>query len=276
MPENGRADVVLVGAGKMGGALLDGWLASGVVAPGHVTVIDPQPSDEIKRLAAKGTIVHHPQPPEVLSPPAALVIAVKPQIIDTVLPSVKGCFGPETVCLSVAAGIPLERLERHLGRGAALGRAMPNMPAAVGRGATAVVFADHVTEPQRGLCRRLLEAVGAVFLLDDEALMDAVTAVSGSGPAYVFLLIECLGEAGRAVGLPAQLARDLALATVAGAAELAVQSDEDPARLREAVTSPGGTTAAALDVLMGDEGLASLMRRAVRAAAERSRELGAG
>jgi pyrroline-5-carboxylate reductase len=209
-----------------------------------------------------------------MSAPAVLLMAVKPQMMDAVFPPLGKLAGPRTLVLSIAAGRKIEGFERHLAQGVAVVRAMPNTPAAIGRGMTVCVANAHVTAEQRALCDELLGAVGEVAWVDDEAQIDAVTAVSGSGPAYVFLLAECLAEAGVAAGLSEPLAKELARATISGAGELLRQSDLEAAVLRQNVTSPGGTTAAALGVLMGPDGLRELMTRAVAAAAKRSRELG--
>ena len=204
--------------------------------------------------------------------PEAVVLAVKPQAIDAALPVYRRWVDPATVFLSIVAGKTLAGLARHLGH-AALVRTMPNLPAAIGRGFTVACANAWVTPDQRQLCDGLLAAVGESAWVDDEALLDAVTAVSGSGPAYVFLLIEAMARAGEREGMPADLALRLARSTVAGAGALAQLSDESPAQLRESVTSPGGTTQAALDLLMAADGLEALMARAVAAAAARSRVL---
>ena len=193
--------------------------------------------------------------------------------MDAVVPLYVRYAGAGPVFLSIAAGKTIALFERHLGPAAAIVRAMPNTPAAVGRGITVCCANARVSAPQRSLCRELLEAVGEVAWVEDEALLDPVTGVSGSGPAYVFLLVEAMTEAGTAAGLPAALAARLARATVAGAGELLHQADEQAATLREAVTSPGGTTQAALAVLMGAEGWQDAITRAIAAATERSREL---
>jgi pyrroline-5-carboxylate reductase len=205
--------------------------------------------------------------------PAIVVLAVKPQIMDGVLSKLAPRIGPSSVVLSIAAGRTLVRLASHLPDKAAIVRAMPNTPAAIGRGITVACANAHVSRDQALQCSMLLEAVGEVIFIDDEALLDAVTAVSGSGPAYVFLLAECLAEAGEEAGLSPELAARLARETVAGAGELLHRSDLSPAELRTNVTSPKGTTAAALEVLMGKKGLADLLKRAVKKAAKRSREL---
>jgi len=205
--------------------------------------------------------------------PNAVIFAVKPQVINEVLPPYRRFVAPETLFLSIAAGTTISGLARHLGGEAAIVRCMPNTPAAIGRAITVACPNNHVSPEQRGLCDNLLAAIGDSTWVDDEGLMDAVTAVSGSGPAYVFLLIEALAAAGERAGLAPDLALRLARATVAGSGELARLSSEAPAKLRENVTSPGGTTRAALDVLMAEGGLPDLLDRAVAAATVRSREL---
>jgi pyrroline-5-carboxylate reductase len=261
--------VALVGAGKMGGALLEGWLARGL-APAQAVVIDPQPSVEIQALAGRGVWLN---PDRAAAPQArVVVVAVKPQVAADVLAQVGGLVGEGTLVVSIMAGKTLAFLDSAL-PGAAAVRAMPNTPAAIGRGITVAVPDARVTAAQRQLAHDLLAASGAVEWVDDEALMDAVTAVSGSGPAYVFHLVEALAKAGAAAGLPPQLAATLARATVTGSGELLHRSPLDPATLRQNVTSPGGTTAAALNVLMAEDGLGALFTRAVAAATKRSREL---
>jgi len=262
--------LILVGCGQMGSAMLRGWLARGaaerflVVEPGGAPVA----------LAEAAGVAWHRAAGDLPAAvdPDAVVFAVKPQLIDAVVPAYRRWVRPRTLFLSIAAGTTIAGLARHLGE-AAIIRCMPNTPAAIGRAITVACPNPRVTAAQRDLCEALLAAIGDSAWVEDEALMDAVTAVSGSGPAYVFLLIEALAEAGVRVGLPADLALRLARATVAGAGELARLSPEPPARLRENVTSPGGTTRAALDVLMAENGLAQLLERAVAAATERSREL---
>jgi pyrroline-5-carboxylate reductase len=264
-----RGTILLVGAGKMGSALLEGWLALGL-APNKLAVIEPQPSNDITALAGRGLNLNLPQLRE--HEIAAVVIAVKPQVAPQVMPTLVPLVGTTTVVVSIMAGRTLQFLDATLPR-AALVRAMPNTPAAVGRGITVAVANARVPAEQRGLAHALLSAVGAVEWISDEALMDAVTALSGSGPAYVFLLTETMARAGRAAGLPPLLAESLARATVAGAGELLHRSPLEAATLRQNVTSPGGTTAAALDVLMAKDGLQEMMTKAIAAAAKRSREL---
>ncbi len=261
--------LVLVGAGKMGGALLEGWLRLGL-DPNNVAVFEPQPSPQIAALAARGVKLNPPAP--AVANAAAVVIAVKPQVAAQVVPELAPTVGASTVVVSIMAGRTLQFLSGALKSAKAIVRAMPNTPAAIGRGIT-VAVAHHASPAQRELAHILLAAIGVVEWIEDEALMDAVTAVSGSGPAYVFLLAEVLAQAGAAAGLPPALAAKLARDTVAGAGELLHQSALDAAALRENVTSPGGTTAAALAVLMGERGLAPLMNKAVAAATERSRQL---
>jgi pyrroline-5-carboxylate reductase len=262
--------ILLAGAGKMGGAMLEGWLALGL-DPKYAAVLEPQPSRELTALAGRGLRLN--PAPSAIGEASAIIIAVKPQIAAEVIPSLAAYVGPGTVVVSIMAGQTLGFLEQALSQRAALVRAMPNTPAAIGRGITVAVPNVRVSGRQRELVHALLSATGAVEWIADEALMDAVTAVSGSGPAYVFLLVEALARAGTAAGLPADLAARLARATVAGSGELLQRSPLDPASLRQNVTSPGGTTAAALEVLLGPQGLAELMARAVAAAAERSRQL---
>jgi pyrroline-5-carboxylate reductase len=262
--------IVLIGAGKMGSAMLDGWIGLGL-DPSRVAVIEPQPSPEICALAARGLKLN-PDPRTVLDP-AVVVIAVKPQVAAEVVPAAAPLVGRASVVVSIMAGQRLAALERALPAGSAIVRTMPNTPAAIGRGITVAVANARVSPQQRDLAHRLMAAIGAVEWVEDEGLLDAVTAVSGSGPAYVFLLAEALAQAGAAAGLPADLAERLARATVAGSGELLHRAPLDAATLRRNVTSPGGTTEAALAVLMDDQGLAPLMRQAVAAATRRSREL---
>ena len=261
--------LVLVGAGKMGGALLEGWLRLGL-DPKRIAVLEPLPRPEVAALAAHGLRLN--PDPNTLGNAAALVIALKPQVAAETLPALAPLVAASTVVVSIMAGRTLQFLSTALARPCALVRAMPNTPAAIGRGIT-VAVPRNANSTQRELADRLLAATGSVEWIDDEALMDAVTAVSGSGPAYVFLLAETLAQAGAAAGLPLPLAQKLARETVAGSGELLHRSALDAAALRENVTSTGGTTAAALAVLMGQNGLAPLMTKAIAAATARSREL---
>ena len=263
--------LLLAGAGKMGAALLAGWLEHGIDRR-LLHIQDPNPpasSNEL--LSAHGLVAENRARPG--DPLCAILLAVKPQIMDDVLPPLADIASPETLILSIAAGRTTKSLAKHFDAGQPIIRAMPNTPASVGRGITVVCANNDVTERQRDLCTSLLNAVGEVVWSDDEALLDPVTAVSGSGPAYLFLLAECLAEAGVEAGLPPELAKKLARATVSGAGELLHRSSLDAGELRENVTSPGGTTAAALEVLMGEDGLQQLLTRAVEAATRRSREL---
>ncbi|MEZ5926536.1 MAG: pyrroline-5-carboxylate reductase [Hyphomicrobiaceae bacterium] len=264
--------LVLVGAGNMGGALLKGWLDRGLAAS-DVLVQDPVPPAPMVELMSARGIAWSAALEAVDRTPSVILLAVKPQIMDDVVPSVVGLCRPETVVLSVAAGRTIRSLAQHFPANTAIVRTIPNTPASVGRGITVAVANPAVTDSQRRLCQELLEAVGSVGWVDDERLIDAATAVSGSGPAYVFLLAECLEGAALAAGLPADLARRLARETVSGAGELLRQSDRDAATLRENVTSPKGTTAAALEVLMGPGAMPELMARAVKAAKDRAEEL---
>jgi pyrroline-5-carboxylate reductase len=261
-------NILLVGCGKMGGALLDGWLDRGA-APDSIIVVEPSEALRATRSVPRMVPVIDDVPAGFY--PDVVVLAIKPQMMKAALPPYAR-YG-KAVFLSIAAGKTLGGFRDVLGTDVAVVRAMPNTPAAVRRGMTVAVANRIVSAPQRDLCADLLTTVGDVEWVDDEALIDVVTAVSGSGPAYVFLLSETLAEAGAAAGLPPELAARLARATVSGSGELLRRSPESAAVLRQNVTSPGGTTFAALQVLMGEAGLADLLRRAVAAAAERSREL---
>jgi pyrroline-5-carboxylate reductase len=266
--------LVLAGCGKMGGAMLTGWLARGLAAT-QVIVQDPGPPVEVKALLDRHGVRCVPALDRLDTPPSVILVAVKPQVMEQVFPPLASLAGTETLVLSVAAGKTIASFERHLPPRTAVIRTIPNTPAAIGRGITVCAANAHVTARQRALCDALLAAIGEVGWVDREALIDAATAVSGSGPAYVFLLAECLAAAARDVGLDPVLARRLADATVSGAGELLRQTGEDPAVLRKNVTSPNGTTYAALQVLMAENGLEPLMKRAVAAADARSRELSA-
>ena len=268
--------ITLLGCGKMGSAMLKGWL----VDPGlkaQFTIIEPETQNlgwagaypQVAIYSDCGAAIQAGTPVSDV-----IVLAVKPQIMDEAIAS----FGPlrddKTAFLTIAAGISTSWLKARLGLHTPVLRAMPNTPAAIGKGVTAL-YCDSAKPDLAALATHLLRTIGAVVLIDDESLMDAVTAVSGSGPAYVFLMAEVMTAAGVTAGLPAALARQLAEATVTGAGALIEAADEPPSRLRENVTSKGGTTAAALAVLMADDGLSSLMERAVQAAKKRSVELGA-
>ena len=264
--------VLLVGCGKMGGALLTGWLAAG--SAGRIDVVEPS-ADQVPDHPA---VFRYDRIEDVPAdtPPDIVVFAIKPQIADSVVPPYARFTGPDTVFLSVAAGRTIAYFRDRLGPDAAIIRVMPNTPAAIGKGISVLVATDNVGQPQRDLAGRLMAAAGAVEWIDDEGLIDAVTALSGSGPAYVFLLIETMAEAGRSVGLPADLAMRLARQTVIGSAALAGRSDEPAATLRQNVTSPGGTTQAALEVLMAPDGMQPLFNRALAAAERRGRDLAGG
>jgi len=266
--KNIAGTVVLAGAGKMGGAMLWGWLAQGLDAK-SVVVIEPHATDDIRALLAKGVRLN-PLPKDVADV-AALVIALKPQAFREAAPGLKPFATPATLVVSIMAGTTIAGIAEACG--GSVVRAMPNTPAAIGRGITVAVAANNVGAAQRALADSLLRATGSVEWVEDEGLMDAVTAVSGSGPAYVFLLAEELARAGVEAGLPEALASKLARETVAGSGELLHRSELSSATLRQNVTSPGGTTAAALEVLMGPDGTRSLLTRAVAAATRRSKEL---
>jgi pyrroline-5-carboxylate reductase len=264
--------LLLIGCGKMGGALLSGWLERGVKAE-QVVVVDPQAAalealgqSRIRRVDAAEEL-----PADLRA--SVVVLAVKPQQMDRVLPALARLVRPDCLFLSIAAGKTLAYFQAGLGGEAAIVRAMPNTPAAVGRGMSVLAPNAKVSPAQRDLAEALMRAAGEVEWVGDEGLLDAVTAVSGGGPAYVFLLIECLARAGVEAGLPEDLAMRIARATVAGAGELVHRSSEPAGQLRENVTSPAGTTLEALKVLMADDGLQPLMTRAIAAAARRSREL---
>ena len=271
--QNVHGTIALAGAGKMGGAMLTGWLAQGLAAK-RVVVIEPHPSAEISALAAQG-IRLNPSAKDA-GEVDTLVVAVKPQSFREAGALLKPFVGPSTLVVSIMAGTTIAVLESVMfeaGSGGSVVRAMPNTPAAIGRGITVAVPAKSVSASQRGIADALLRATGSVEWVDKESLMDAVTAVSGSGPAYVFLLAEELARAGVEAGLPEALATKLARETVAGSGELLHQSELASGTLRQNVTSPGGTTAAALGVLMGEPGLRDLMIRAIAAATQRSKEL---
>ncbi len=260
--------ILLVGCGKMGGALLAGWRERGI-AKSYVVIEPMMPAGS---RAAEIAAYADPQELPAELAPAAIVFAVKPQALDAVAPHYRR-FSGAAPFLSICAGKTIAYFARQLGPGAAIVRAMPNTPAAIGRGIAVLCANAAVAPAARALCGELLAAVGETAWVEDERLMDAVTAVSGSGPAYVFLLIECMAAAGVEAGLPPALAMQLARATVAGSGELARRAAESAAQLREAVTSPGGTTRAALDVLMAKDGLEPLLKKAIAAATRRSREL---
>ena len=263
--------LVLVGAGKMGGAMLAGWLERGVKSQ-DVVILDPAPPPEMADLIASTGIALNPETGSINNA-AVVVLAVKPQMMDQVLPGIAPLGQSRPVVLSIAAGRTIASFEQAFGAGAAIVRAMPNTPAAIGRGITVAFPSAAVDETQRTLCNALLEAVGEVAWVDDEGMIDAVTAVSGGGPAYVFLLTECMAKAGQEAGLPEDLAMRLARVTVSGAGELMRQSPLPAGTLRENVTSPAGTTAEALAILMASDALPDIMVKAIAAAAARSREL---
>ena len=265
-----KVEILLIGFGNMGQALVRGWLAKGR-DPSSIQIVDPVPASRAAAaqlgVSATGDVGAAAQAADVV------VLAVKPNQVAEVLPRCAALARTGAVFLSIAAGKTIREIGSSLGADARVVRAMPNTPAAIGRGITALVANAAVSRGQRALCGELLAAVGAIAWLDDERHMDAVTAISGSGPAYVFLLIECFELAAVELGLDAALAKQLALATVAGASAYAADAQETPGELRRRVTSPKGTTQAALDVLMAEPGMRELLARATQAAARRSREL---
>ncbi|WP_426611484.1 pyrroline-5-carboxylate reductase [Bradyrhizobium sp. McL0616] len=266
--QNITGTILLAGAGKMGGAMLTGWLAGGL-DPRRVAVIEPYLAPEISALAAKGVALNPDA--KAVGLVETMIVAVKPQIFREAGAKLKPFVSDKTSVVSIMAGTTVASLQDVCG--GAVVRAMPNTPAAIGRGITVAVAAKNVSVPQRAVADALLRATGWVEWVEDEGLMDAVTAVSGSGPAYVFLLAEELARAGVEAGLPEALATRLARETIAGSGELLHQSELPSGTLRQNVTSPGGTTAAALSVLMGEPGLRELMIRAIAAATKRSKEL---
>jgi pyrroline-5-carboxylate reductase len=262
--------VLLVGCGKMGGAILEGWLSHGhetseVVVAEPVEAIWPE-KPGLRVVASSSAVSETPD---------TVVLAVKPQLMDAVLPDLKRFADQGAVFLSIAAGKTLLYFAHHLGAHAKVVRSMPNTPAAVRQGISVATAAPGVSEAEKRRCHEMLEAVGQVLWVEDEALMDPVTALSGSGPAYVFLLVEAMAAAGAKLGLSAEMAMQLARATVTGSGELLRQSAEPAAQLRVNVTSPGGTTAAALKVLMADDGIQRVFDKALAAASHRSQELAA-
>lgn len=274
MTEKLKRPLLLVGCGKMGGAMLSGWCESGIAAAGVAVV---EPAGAAGFAETEGVTVYDDADglPADLDP-EVVVFAVKPQQMGEVAPGFARFAGASTVFMSIAAGTTIGFFQTALGPTAAIVRVMPNTPAAIGQGISVLCPNAVTSKPQAALCESLMQAVGEAVSVDDEGLIDAVTAVSGSGPAYVFLLIECMAEAGVAAGLPRDLADRLALSTVAGSGQLALTGDAPPAQLRENVTSPGGTTYAALQVLMADDGLQPLMTRAIAAATARGKELAGG
>ncbi|MCA8901691.1 MAG: pyrroline-5-carboxylate reductase [Hyphomonas sp.] len=262
----GAQSIALIGAGRMGTALAKGWLA-GKKTP-DIRISDPQPSAEVAGWAKAGTVTLNPDP----SPVSILVVAVKPQVFPKVAESLKAWIGPKTLVISIMAGIRVKQLAERLGTDRVV-RAMPNTPGAIGRGVSVFCTMGKLAAADTAATEKLLAPLGDVIGPVDEKHMSNVTALSGSGPAYVFLLAEAMADAAEAEGLPSDLASKLARLTVAGAAALLEESGEAPGALRKAVTSPGGTTQAALDILMDDGGMPRLLRQAIRAAANRDRDL---
>jgi pyrroline-5-carboxylate reductase len=263
--------LVLFGAGKMGAAMLEGWIAVGMNTVA-VTIFDPQPSGDIEALCGRRQIPLNP-PLRDVAPPKVVVLAIKPQMLDAAAKVVNRLVAPESLVVSILAGKTIANLKRQLPGARAIVRAMPNLAASIRRSATAAVATPETSDAQKAIAHELLSSIGTVEWLASETLMDAVTAVSGSGPAYAFYLTECLAHAGTVAGLPQELSARLARATLIGAGELLAQTELPPGKLRHDVTSPGGTTAAALEVLMGEGGLSDLMQKAVAAAKRRAGEL---
>ncbi|MDA1237978.1 MAG: pyrroline-5-carboxylate reductase [Proteobacteria bacterium] len=264
---NGRG-ILLIGCGKMGSALLGGWLNQGLEAD-DITVIEPNPS---KWLVSQKINLNKIIPEK----PSIVIIAVKPQLMSKAVPNLKTLGNSDTLFISIAAGTSISYFEKTLGDKTPIIRVMPNTPAAIGKGITAVVGNKYANNHYMEQADLLLSAVGKTVRLESESQIDTVTAVSGSGPAYVFHLIEALAAAGVTNGLSPELSMVLAKATVVGAGYLAEASDESPENLRINVTSPGGTTQAALAILMDNKnGFFDLLERAVFAASQRSKELGA-
>jgi len=263
--------VLLIGAGRMGSALLQGWLGRGVKS---IVVVEPKPSAELRRLARAKKIALSATPSEVKRKPSVCVVAIKPQVLKGEAETLAGFAQSGALMISIAAGTSVAALTKAWGKKARIIRAMPNTPGAIGHGITGLYAAKGVTAADKKRAVSLLSALGQTEWVARESLIDSVTAVSGSGPAYLFLMAEALTEAGMAEGLPRAQAEKFARATVAGAGALLAADKSPPRALREAVTSPGGTTAAALAVLMADDGLAQLMKRAVAVARKRAQELG--
>lgn len=266
----GGGTILLLGAGRMGGAMLRGWLAQGVPASA-ISVADPSPAPDLVELAARTGVRVNPAD---TAPVDTLVVAVKPQMVESAAAGVQATLAPHTLVLSIMAGKTLADLRHLFPAAGSVVRAMPNLPAAVGRGATVAVAEAGCPADRKERAASLLTAVGSLEWLADEALVDAATALSGSGPAYVFYLVECLTRAGVEVGLPADVSERLARATVEGAGALMGATGQPAAELRAGVTSPGGTTAAGLSKLMADDHLQSLLNATLRAAAQRAAELG--
>jgi len=262
--------ILLIGAGRMGSALLKGWLKTGAKS---IQVVEPKPSPELRKLAKAKKISLFAAPSQVKARPSVCVVAIKPQVLKGEAAALAGFAARGALMLSIAAGTSIEALTKAWGKKSRIIRAMPNTPGAIGAGISGLYAARGVTPADKKRAVKLLSALGQTEWVAREELIDSVTAVSGSGPAYLFLMAEALTEAGVAEGLPRAQAEKFARATVAGAGAL-LAADKSPASaLREAVTSPGGTTAAALSVLMADDGLVALMKRAVNAARKRAEEL---
>ena len=266
--------ILLVGCGSMGGALLRGWFARGL-NPVDIMIVEPAGRQMVAATAEHPALVVLSGANKIPTDftPDVVVFAVKPQVAHDVIPLYAPMAESGTVFLSIIAGLPIKKMQSLLGYNAAIVRAMPNTPASIGQGISVLCPGTKVGSAERRVCQVLMAAAGQTAWIEDESDMDAVTALSGSGPAYIFLLTETLTIAGVRAGLSPALAGQLASATVSGAGALLAHSDKSPTELREIVASPGGTTAAALDVLMHDQGMQDLMNRTIDAAARRSKEL---
>ena len=264
-----KRSILLVGAGRMGGALLKGWLAEGL----SPEVVEPNPLAELQKLARARAIILHTNVTDASPRPRACVVAIKPQVLRTEATQLRGIAGSGALMISIAAGTSIRTMRKAWGRGARIVRTMPNIPGSIGHGISALYAPSNVTVADRKLAESLLVPLGETLWVKRESQIDSVTAVSGSGPAYVFLLAEALEKAALAEGLSANAAKRLARATVAGAGAILDADRREPSELRRDVTSPAGTTAAALSILMAENGLEFLMARAVRAARKRAQEL---
>lgn len=266
-------DLILAGCGNMGHAMLSSWVGAGRIPAAAVAVVEPNESLRERATALGVTAYASASEIAPIAKPKVVIFAVKPQVMRDVVPDYSRFKNEGAAFVSIAAGTPISTFEELLGADAPIVRCMPNTPAAIGKGMLVLFANNNITPEQNEFVQDLLSANGAIATIDSEDLMDAVTAVSGSGPAYVFHFIECLTEAGQAAGLPEDVAKLLAMQTVYGAGALAATSDEEPGKLRENVTSPNGTTAAGLAVLMGDNRLKALVAETVEAAKQRGIEL---
>ncbi len=262
---------LLIGAGKMGGALLSGWLDSGIVAPRKLVILDPAPGPQAVYAIERGA-KHITDAADIPRSVQTVLLAIKPQLFEKIGTSLGEALSEKAMIVSILAGTSLRKLDTAFG-GRIVIRAMPNTPAAIGAGISAIFSDPNIAPEKIQIAENLLKPGGDVVRVDSEAALNAVTAVSGSGPAYVFHLVEALEAGAKDLGLPADIAAKLARQTVIGSAKLLDSSDESPGTLRKNVTSPNGTTQAALDVLMGEMGLSKLILAVVRAAFARAKQL---